>query len=303
MLKDTCIKTNSEIKQRLTDNPSADFLDDYINAFGMNGLIVLSWWLGCIVCEQIREKHSSYPFLQVIGEPGSGKSAMIHFLWKLFGKSGDSINPNSSSLAGLFRKMAEASCMPIVINDVEGGNESQGKHAKKFLWDEHKDLFEGKIGRVTSNKSQNNSTRKPVFKAALLAVQNVPVIASIATQARFVHLHFDRSHHSLEGKRAADRLRDKDIADVSGFFLKVCSQIDPLLLEYSRLLPACQKELSLIPGLKNQRIIQNHAQLMALAECLKMFLPISDAQVNELKDAIKKRTEEWQTATEEDCHV
>lgn len=302
-LKDTGIKTHTDIKQRLTDSQPADFLQDYIQAFGMNGLIGLSWWLGCLVCEQIRKKHSSYPYLQVIGEPDSGKSAMVHFLWKLFGKNGDSFNPNASSIAGRFRKMAEVSNLPIVFNEVDNENENGGKHVKKFLWDEHKDLFEGELGRVTGNKSQDNSTRKPVFKAALVAVQNVRVVASTAMQSRFIHINFDRSHHSLAGKRAADRLRDMDITAVSGFLLKACAQADKLLGVYAEAFPHYQKELGQSPTLKMQRIIQNHAQLMALAECLKLFLPISDATVIDLQQAIKHRAEQWQSAMEEDHPV
>lgn len=299
-LKDTGIKTDTDIKQHLTVTPPVDFIDDYMKAFGVNGIIGMAWWVGCLVCEQIRHKHSSYPYLQIIGEPDSGKSVMVHFLWKLLGKSGDSFNPNSSSIAGRFRKMAEVSCLPIVFNEVDNENESVKGHVKKFMWDEHKDLFEGELGRVTGIKSQDNSTRKPMFRAALVAVQNVKVQASTAMQSRFVHLPFDRSHHSLEGKKAADRLRDLEITDVSGFLLQVCAKSDKLMAEYGRLLPHYQKELSKSPLLKMQRIIQNHAQIMALVECLKLFVPISDNDISTVHAKLKHYAEHWQMSMEED---
>lgn len=300
-LKDTGIKTDTDIKQRLTDKPPVAFIDDYITAFGHNGIIGMAWWLGTLVCEQIRSRHSSYPYLQVIGEGDSGKSAMVHFLWKLLGKNGDSFNPNSSSLAGRFRKMAEVSCLPIVFNEVDNENENQKPiHVKKFLWDEHKDLFEGELGRVTGVKSHDNTTRKPTFKSALMAVQNVRVQASTAMQSRFVHLLFDRSHHSLAGKKAADRLRDMEITDVSGFLLQVCSNSDKLLKEYCCLFPHYQRELAKNPAIKMQRIIQNHAQLMALTECLKMFVAISDAEVSAVQEKLKRCAENWQRSMGED---
>ncbi len=36
---------------------------------------------------QIRKTHKSYPFLEICGEPGSGKCTLIEFLWRLCGRA------------------------------------------------------------------------------------------------------------------------------------------------------------------------------------------------------------------------
>ncbi|MEQ1636746.1 MAG: toprim domain-containing protein [Methylococcales bacterium] len=299
-LKKIGIKTDADIKQKLTDTRPLDFLADYRTAFGTNGMIALCWWLGCLVVEQIRHKHNSYPFLQIIGEPDSGKSVMVSFLWKLLGKHGDAFNPNSSTIPGRIRKMAEVSNLPVVFNETDNENEAEQRHVKKFLWDEHKDLFEGEFGRVTGVKSQDNSTRKPVFKAGLMVVQNIPVQASDALRSRFVYINFDRSHHSPAGKLAADRLRELDLTDVSGFLLQVCQQSDAILKEYSKVFNTHVKTLQANPAIKMARICQNYAQMMALAECLRLVVPITDNDINEISDLLATRAEEWQTQLDED---
>jgi hypothetical protein len=308
-LKDTGIKTNVDINQRLTANKPVDFIDDYIKAFGIGGLIGMAWWVGSLISVQIRDKHSSYPYMQVIGEPASGKSAMVNFLWKLIGKTSDTFNPNSSSLSGRFRKMAEVSNMPVVFNEVDNENVNN-PHAKKFMWDEYKDPFEGSLGRITGIKSNDNSTRNPPFRGGLMAVQNIKTLASSAMLSRFVYLPFDRSHHSMDGRRSADKLRDLEITDVSGFLLQVCSKSDVLFSEYNKLflhyqhkLATYKKNGSEIPALNHDRVIKCYAQMMALAECLKLIVPLSDHHIKQTQDKLISGAIEWQASLDEDHPV
>ena len=42
-------------------------------AFGAKGFVALAYWFGTMFAEQIRDKHKSFPFLEIVGEPGSGK--------------------------------------------------------------------------------------------------------------------------------------------------------------------------------------------------------------------------------------
>ena len=165
-LKKQGIKTTVDIKQTLSQKENTDWVPDFKTAFGTKGLVALSWWFGCLFVEQVRAEYSSYPFFELVGEAASGKSSLVDFMWKLYGKDGESFNPNSSTLAGRTRKMAEVSNLPVVFNETDNENDDKNNHVKRFNWDEQKDLFEGEFGRVTGIKSQDNSTRKPAFKTA-----------------------------------------------------------------------------------------------------------------------------------------
>ncbi|WP_215244505.1 hypothetical protein, partial [Escherichia coli] len=63
------------------------WLSSLWDAFGAKGYVVLAFWLGSFFAEQIRKTHKSYPFLEICGEPGSGKSTLIEFLWRLCGRA------------------------------------------------------------------------------------------------------------------------------------------------------------------------------------------------------------------------
>lgn len=271
-LKKSGIKTDVDIRQSLENRFNTGWLADFITAFSSKGLITLAWWFGSLFVEQIRHRHRSYPFFEMIGEAGSGKSDLVDFLWKLFGKEGESFNPNSSTLPGRIRKMSEVSNLPVVFNETDNEKAAEDKHLKRFNWDEQKDLFEGRFGRVTGIKSQDNSTKTALFKASLMVVQNIPIQASEAILSRTCYLNFDRSHHSLQGKAASDRLKSLHISDCSGFLLQAVKQSDRVLTFFSKSLEKYMHQLQKNKEIKLQRIIENHAKMMVLIDCLKHIL-------------------------------
>jgi len=302
-LRNSGIKTTMDIKQKLNTHQVADWLPDYHLAFGTGGMVALSWWLGCLVVEQIRQQHRSYPFIEVVGEAAAGKSDMVDFLWKLLGREGESFNPNSSTPAGRTRKMAEVSNLPVVFNETDNEKVAEDRHAKQFNWDEQKDLFDGEFGRVTGQKTQDNSTRKPTFKAGLMIVQNVPVAASEAIMSRIVHLQFDRSHHSTEGKHASDRLNMLPVMDVSGFLLHSVQRADAILKKFNEQFSQHRIALQNNPKLKLQRIIENHAKIMAFADCLPLVVPVSAIVIADVHRAVIAMAEIRQESMNEDHPV
>lgn len=299
-LKKSGIKTTVDIKQKLNTQLIADWLPDYQTAFGPGGMVALSWWFGCLFVEQVRHQYRSYPFFEVVGEAGSGKSDMVDFLWKLLGRESESFNPNSSTLAGRTRKMAEVSNLPVVFNETDNEKMAEDRHQKQFNWDEQKDLFDGEFGRVTGIKSQDNSTKKPVFKSGLMIVQNIPVVASEAIMTRIVHLQFDRSHHSPEGRLASDRLNMLPVMDVSGFLLHSVQKADAIMKLFHEQLNRHRKTLAASPKIKLQRIIENHAKIMAFADCLKLVLPISQETINGIHASLIAMAETRQESLNED---
>lgn len=299
-LKNQGIKTMVDIKQKLSVKQPTDWLSDFQTAYGLGGLVALAWWFGCLFVTQVRRDFRSYPFFEVVGEPGSGKSDLVDFLWKLLGREGESFNPNSSTLAGRTRKMAEVSNLPVVFNETDNEQMAAENHFRRFNWDEQKDLFDGEFGRVTGVKSQDNSTKKPEFKAGLMIVQNIPVQASEAILSRIVHLNFDRSHHSMDGKYASDRLNMLNVTDVSGFLLNAVMQADHVMRVFHVKFKAHRERLQKVPEIKIQRIVENHAKIMAFADCLRLVLPLPDETVAVMHNQIVKMATTRQDSLNED---
>lgn len=140
-------------------NPQGKFNTTWWNDFyrvrGTKGIIALAWWMGSYFAEQIRAEHSSYPFIEIVGEAGAGKSRLIEFMWKLSGrKDYEGFDPNKSTSVSVYRNLSKVSNLPVVL--IEGDrNDANGNAVQKakFSWDELKDAFNGRSIRSKGLKT------------------------------------------------------------------------------------------------------------------------------------------------------
>lgn len=275
----------------LTINPELkDFKIEWVNllwrCFGAKGVVALAFWLGSIFAEQIRAEHKSYPFLEVVGEPGAGKSTLIEFLWKLLGRRDyEGFDPSKSTLAARARNFAQVAGMPVVL--IEGDRSGEDKaHAKGFDWDELKTAYNGRSVRSRGVKNGGNETYEPPFRGAIVISQNADVSASDAVLQRIVHINCDVSAHTPATKAAAEKLERMAIEDVSGFILKAALAAGTIMAGFSAAADKYEKTLQSSPDIKNLRIVKNHAQLMALVDALPGVVPISEDQILAARDEL-----------------
>lgn len=270
--------------QEISVNEPINFLPDFELAFGTKGIIGLGVLLGSLFAEQIREMHSSLFFFELWdGKGGSGKSTLASFLLKLCGRELNQFNPNIGTLPGKARRLADTSNMPIVFNEVDNDSTNKRFHTKKWNWDEDsKDLYDGNIGDSKGVRSHDNQTRTGRFRGALWVIQNTQVTAEPPTLSRFISMYYDAKHHTQAGHYAVLRLKDLKKETVSGFLIKALRQEKQFLIDFKSHYHIHNNRLQKL-GLKEQRVIHNHSQLLALIDCLPMILPIAEYRINEAK--------------------
>ncbi|PTQ87678.1 hypothetical protein C8N29_1171 [Agitococcus lubricus] len=259
------LEINPDLKQL-----NLSFVEKIYSCFAEKGIIALAYWLGSFFAEQIRREQQSYPFLEIVGDAGAGKSTLIEFLWKLAGRTGhEGIDPSKGTAAGVARSLLQVSNLPVVL--MEGDRDSQS-HAKKFDYDELKPLFNGRSIRTRGMATAGNETYEPPFKGAIIIAQNATVNASEAIIQRIVHLHFRAAQ--LSKKPIADELAKTDVKYVSGFIVKATTQEKELLKIIFEKTKCYEQQLSQHPEIKNVRIVLNHAQLMALVDALDFLVAL-----------------------------
>ena len=271
---------NTDIK---THRP-AEWFDRFYLCFGPRGLVALAYWLGSFFAEQIRAQYESFPFLEIVGVAGSGKTTMIEVLWRLAGRDGyEGFDPMKGSQVGFLRSMAQVSNLPIVLieTDRDDAGSARGAPAKQFHWDSLKSLYNGGSLRTTGVKSAGNETYDPQFRAALVVAQNAPVKASVPIMERLVHLFFDKSRQSPEGRDAALELNRMGAADLSTFMATALTLEEKVLATFEAKLRTFELAIERTGEVANLRIQKNHAQLMVLVDCLQAVVPITKAQRDE----------------------
>ncbi|WP_033727742.1 toprim domain-containing protein [Pseudomonas cremoricolorata] len=256
----------------------AQWFDWLWTCFGTQGVIALAFWFGSLFAEQIRAQFQSFPFLEVTGEAGAGKSTLLMFLWKLLGRQdeeGD--DPVKMTKAGLRRWLSQTSGMPVVMLEADRSDADSGA-VKSFDFDQFKPLFNGRGLGLTGVKNGGNDTNAPPFRSTLVFSQNASVVASEAILTRIVKLHFVRPEVTSESRAAADNLNHLQASDVSHFLLLAAKAEQQVMETFRARVKVHEQALRELREIRVERIIKNHAQLMALVDALRLVVPMADAQ-------------------------
>ncbi|HBA6905105.1 TPA: bifunctional DNA primase/helicase, partial [Escherichia coli] len=264
-----------QINYKKPDEFTESWVKDLWLAFGEKGIITLAFWLGSLFSEQIRDKAESFPFLEVTGEPGTGKSTLIDFCWRLCGRDNyEGVDPTKGSEAGWKRTFGQVSGLPVVLIEADRGDKVQKKGA--FDFDNLKSLYNGGGIGVRGVKTNNNNTYDPDFKGAIVIAQNARVNASLAIIERLIRIYTDKKRHSPDTRLAARRLEIYPVEKVSGFIHRAVSRERAIMEMFLALSEPETTRLCGCENIRHPRIAKNHAQLIALVRALKCVIDIPD---------------------------
>lgn len=270
------VKTSYRVEPiTLSENNKPElWYDHFKTAYGMNGLGALAFWFGSFFAEQMREELESFPFLELSGQPGTGKTKLLEFLWKLTGRPDyEGIDLAKATHAGRWRTFSQLGNLPTVL--IEGDrNSERGHQSQQFDMNEAKPLYNGRGMRVIGAKTGGNETIMPPFRSALVVAQNEQVDADQAVMERICHFHFDKSGHSAAGERAVNALINLEMGDINGFLTESAKQEDKVMERVKHHYRKYMAKFDAVEigdakkKLKNRRIRHNFSQLMACAEAM-----------------------------------
>lgn len=251
-------------------------------AYGAKGLVAVAFWIGALFAEQIRRDQKSLGFLEATGEPGTGKTTLLEFLWRLFGRDGyEGFDPAKATAAAIARNLGKVSNLPVVL--LEGDRTQDVPHSRRFEWDELKTAYNGRSVRARGVANGGMETFEPPFRGAIVIAQNAPVEASAAMHERIMAIHFDKSGWSLDTKNAAERIEAIKTEEVSGFIIHLLMREHQWLDEYRKSYAIHEKRMSALDGVRNGRLVKNHAQLAAMFSASRLILTnITDRDAAEI---------------------
>lgn len=240
----------------------------FITAFQKKGIIALAFWVGSLFATQIRDIDQSFPFLEITGDPGTGKSTLIEFLWKLFGRASyEGLDPNKATLAGRGRYFSQVSNLPVVL--IESDREWSDNKQKKFSWDELKTSYNGGNVVFRGVRTNDNETYEPPFRGSFVISQNLEILASDAILQRLVSASFSIKENSLAGAEASEYLANLSTDNVSYFLSLVLKKEQSFLNNFIEAKKNGEVFLKSSGEIKIARIIKNYAQVYACLEFLK----------------------------------
>ena len=269
-------------------------------AFGAKGLVMSAFWFGSLFAEQIRAEQKSLAFLEATGEPGTGKTTLIEFLWRLLGREDyEGFDPVKSTTAARARNLGKVANMPVVL--LEGDRSQDTPHSRKFEWDELKTAYNGRSVRSRGVANGGMETFEPPFRAALVIAQNAPVEASPAIIERIMALSFDKAGWSPATKEAAERLERIKTEQVSGFIIHAIRREVDIMAAYRTAFARHEKAMLADPQVRNGRLAKNHAQLAAMFDAMRLIVTnIADRDAEAVHALIYQMVRERQLAVNSD---
>lgn len=250
---------------------SIEWLSDIILGWGAKGIITLIGFTGSLLAQQIRKRQKSYPFLEIVGEPGTGKSTLLSFFWRLIGRdSYEGIDPNKTTKAGRLRSLSQTSNMPSVF--IESDRDGAGVNRNsQFDWDELKNLYDGGTIGTRGVKTGGNEVYEPPFRGTIVISQNLPVVGSQAIMSRICHLYLTTESQTPESEAAARRIESMQTENVSHFLSDILKLESKILDTFFDVKMSKENWLKK-EGIQTFRVAHCHAQLLALFEAMKTHL-------------------------------
>ena len=269
-------------------------------AYGVKGIVTLAFWTLSLFADHVRREQDSLAFLEMTGLPGTGKTTLLEFLWKLLGRSNyEGFDPTKATNAGIARTLGSVGNLPVVLIEADRGQDAP--HGRKFEWDELKTAYNGRAVRTRAIANGGMETFEPPFRGAIVVAQNDTIEASPALRERIMAIHFDKSLFSVAGKTAGEQLARIDVEAVSGFIIHVVRREEEILAAYREAFRHHEARMLRHPGIRNGRLAKNHAQLAAMLDAMRIVVTnLTNHQVEQAHAFILNMLEERQRAVEND---
>jgi hypothetical protein len=273
-----------QVNLNLAEYTKTDWINDVYCAWGINGVIATAFFTMSLFSQQVMTFNKSLTFLELVGDPGTGKSTLLEFLWRLFGRSDfEGIDPSSSNPAAVARSLNQVSNLPVVF--MEGDRDN---HRGSFNWSEAKKLYNGRAMKARGMRTQGNEVYEPPFLGALIIAQNRPVGAEPAVLERITHVYFHKSDTNDATLAAAKRINAFRTEQLSGYLVKCLTKADDMMAVFKLWQPHYESQFNANFEQKTFRLALNHAQLAAAVKMLELVTEIDGDMVEEAIDVIEK---------------
>ncbi|WVV48869.1 hypothetical protein THH46_10130 [Pseudomonas sp. NA13] len=238
--------------------------NDFVAYFGARGT---GYGLvdGAAHAARIRQDQNSFPFLQIVGAAGSGKSLLLEYLQKLNGQTAYVHSVAHATPTGRVRTFAKPGQRVVICED-------HGESVQPIDWDELKPFFSS--GNVITRTGKDQS-EEVTFGGALVITANQMLACSDAVSSRLILVDLSAPDAHIPRVRP-DAIGDLDASEASAFGTKVAQSEEWISSHLKTYVPVHGPAIAQRGQRLNTRTALNCAQMLALLDLLCTLLSISE---------------------------
>ncbi len=166
----------------------------YFEAFETNGGIAILFLILSVFWDIVFDLVGFFPFLFLFGAYGTGKTSLVEFLLRVFGKDFKGIPLNNATQVALSRTIASRNNSIFYLKEYT-------KETDEINQDLFLTAYDGS-GRATGVKSTDNRTKVAMVKSAIVLDGNELPTQKTAVLSRMILLNFENNKFSPDQRKA-----------------------------------------------------------------------------------------------------
>ena len=187
----------------------------YFEAFESNGGIAILFLILSVFWDIIFDQVGFFPFLFLFGAYGTGKTSLVEFLLRVFGKDFKGIPLNNSTGTAISRLTASRKNTIFYIKEYTNDTEASNQDLLLTAYDG--------TGRSTGIKSNDNRTKTSMVTSSMILDGNEIPTQKSAVLSRMILLNFENNQFTPAQKKAFSEL--EKIQD-NGFGKVLCDILE-----------------------------------------------------------------------------
>lgn len=166
----------------------------YFRAFETNGGIAILFLVLSVFWDVVFSYVGFFPFLFLFGAYGTGKTSLVEFLLRIFGKDFIGIPLNNATQVGLTRTIASRNNSIFYLKEYTPETDEANQDLLLTAYDGS--------GRATGIKSNDNRTKIAAVKSAIILDGNHLPTQKAAVLSRMILLNFEENKFSEKQRTA-----------------------------------------------------------------------------------------------------
>lgn len=236
------------------------------DAFGPEGIAALAYWYGAQCSNYLMQDWTRFPLMQVYGQAGTGKDALIEFLWKLLGRDCYlGWMPHKMTPAALARQLDENDGRPVVLIELDSAPEGL----------ELINVFAGNRPYEVSDRASGQPSKQHWFHGAALFAPESQHSLSAELQHRMVNVQL--CHRSKDSAAQLAMVPVDLLATFSRDAQRSASSGAGLI---TRRATKYLQALTDKYRLHDQTLLDTYSRVMGMVDALALIVPLSRAQVD-----------------------